>query len=102
MKLKRFGFALLLTGALLIGLVGGAAAAPSENACWGQATKAYVDTEVGIMGEHASSYSTPRVGLRNLARSLHELGVLEDDSMQALGAFVAAEEGLEVDACATE
>jgi hypothetical protein len=100
MQVKRFGFALLLTVALLAGLVGGTAAAPSENACWGQATKAYVDTEVGIMGKHASEFPTPRLGLRNLARYLyHELEVLDDDSMQALGAFVAAAEGLEVDAC---
>jgi hypothetical protein len=99
MQVKRFGFALLLTVALLTGLVGGTAAAPSENACWGQATKAYVDTEVGIMGKHASEFSTPRLGLRNLARFLHDQDILDDDSMQALGAFVAAEEGLEVDAC---
>jgi hypothetical protein len=99
MQVKRFGFALLLTVALLAGLVGGTAAAPSENACWGQATKAYVDTEVGIMGKHASEFSTPRLGLRNLARFLHEAGDLNDDSMQALGAFVAAAENLEVDAC---
>jgi hypothetical protein len=36
-----------------------------------------------------------------MARALHEQGVLEDDSLQALGAFVAAELGLEIDACVT-
>jgi hypothetical protein len=38
-----------------------------------------------------------RLGLRNLARSLHDQGIIEDDSMQALGAFVAGAEGLAVD-----
>jgi hypothetical protein len=51
------------------------------------------------MGEHSSSFPTPRLGLRNLARALHEGGVIADDSMQALGAFVAGELGLEIDAC---
>jgi hypothetical protein len=57
--------------------------------------------QAGEMGEHASSFPTPRVGLRNLARDLYEIGAMEDDSMQALGAFVAAAEGLEVEACRT-
>jgi hypothetical protein len=54
---------------------------------------------MGLMGEHASQEPTPRLGLRNLARALAELGVIPDDSMSALGAFVAGELGLEIDAC---
>jgi hypothetical protein len=71
--------------------------AKSGNACWGQATKVFA--QMGAMGEHSSSFETPRLGLRNLARALYEQGVLEADTMQALGAFVAAELGLEIDAC---
>lgn len=73
------------------------AAAQSEKSCWGQATKAFAQT--GEMGPHASQQPTPRVGLRNLARALYEQGVIADDSMQALGAFVAAELGWSIDAC---
>jgi len=74
-----------------------AQAAPDGNACWGQATKVFA--RMGQMGEHSSQQSNPRLGLRNLARYLYQEGILENDSMQALGAFVAAELGLSIDAC---
>ena len=74
-----------------------ASAAPASNACWGQASKVYAQT--GELGEHSRSFETPRLGLRNLARALYAQGVLEDDTMQALGAFVAAELGLSIAAC---
>ena len=86
-----------LTGALALVPAVSSTAAPSSNACWGQATKAFA--QMGAMGEHASSFETPRLGLRNLARVLHAEGIIPDDSMQALGAFVTAELGLEIDAC---
>jgi hypothetical protein len=70
---------------------------PAANACWGQATRVFA--QMGLMGEHASGFETPRLGLRNLARMLHEQNIIPDDSMQALGAFVAAELGLSIDAC---
>jgi hypothetical protein len=73
------------------------ASAQSTNACWGQASAAFA--QMGAMGEHASEFPTPRLGLRNLARSLSEAGIIDDDSMQALGRFVVSELGLEVDAC---
>ena len=69
----------------------------SDNACWGQATAVFAQT--GVMGEHASEQPTPRLGLRNLARALYEAGVIPDDTMQSLGAFVAADLGLSIDAC---
>lgn len=71
--------------------------APNDNACWGQATRVFAQT--GEMGAHASAQETPRVGLRNLARALYEAGVIDEDTLQALGAFVAAELGLSIDAC---
>jgi hypothetical protein len=69
----------------------------TEQACWGQASQVFA--RMGVMGEHSSSFSTPRLGLRNLARLLHQQGVLPDDSMQSLGAFVASSLGLTIDAC---
>ena len=70
---------------------------PNDAACWGQASKVFART--GEMGEHASQQSNPRLGLRNLARVLFDAGIIPDDSMAALGAFVAAELGLSIDAC---
>ena len=66
-------------------------------ACWGQATKVFA--QLGAMGEHASQQPTPRAGLRNLARSLYEVGIIPNDTMAALGAFVASELGLSISAC---
>jgi hypothetical protein len=92
--------ALVLIPVMLLSFVfvtGRAFAAPNDEACWGQATKVF--TQNGDMGEHASQQSTPRLGLRNLARALADAGVIPDDSMQSLGAFVANELGLSIDAC---
>ena len=68
-----------------------------DSACWGQASAVFAQT--GIMGEHSSEQTVPRMGLANLARSLYDLGVIEEPTMQALGQFVAEAEGLEIDAC---
>lgn len=74
-------------------------ASPSQDACWGQASAVYA--QMGEMGEHSRSFETPRVGLRNLARALYALpdSGLADDSMASLGAYVAAELGLSIEAC---
>jgi hypothetical protein len=71
--------------------------ADNSQACWGQATRVFAQT--GEMGEHSSQQPNPRLGLRNLARALADQGVIPDDSMQSLGAFVASELGLSIDAC---
>jgi hypothetical protein len=70
---------------------------PAPESCWGQASKVFA--QAGEMGEHASQQPNPRLGLRNLARALFDAGVIPDDSMQALGVFVATELGLSIDAC---
>lgn len=68
-----------------------------EDACWGQATAVFA--QMGVMGEHASEQPTPRMGLANLADALYEAGAIPDDSMAALGAFVAGELDLSIEAC---
>jgi hypothetical protein len=73
------------------------AVGPSSQACWGQASKVFAQT--GTLGEHSRDQTNPRAGLRNLARQLYMLGVIPDDTMQALGAFVASALGLDIDAC---
>lgn len=85
----------LLVSVLLVSTV--VQAAPSDQACWGQASAVYA--QMGEMGAHSSSYPTPRDGLRNLARALYDMGAIPDDSMQSLGTFVATDLGLSVDAC---
>lgn len=95
---KPFLVAVVAICMMLTLLAGPAAAATSTSqACWGQATRVFA--QMGEMGGHASSFESPRLGLRNLARALADAGALPDDSMQALGAFVAAELGLSIAAC---
>ena len=74
-----------------------ASAAPNPQACWGQATAVFAAT--GELGQHASSEPTPREGLANLARALYAQGTIPAPTMRALGAFVAAQLGLSIDAC---
>ena len=73
------------------------AIASPHASCWGQASAVFAQT--GVMGEHSSSFASPRLGIRNLARVLADAGAIPDDSMASLGVFVADELGLSVDAC---
>lgn len=88
---------MILFFVLALAVVPFTAQAADDNACWGQATAVFAST--GEMGEHASQQPTPRMGLHNLAVALYEAGVIADDSMAALGAFVAEASGLSIDAC---
>ena len=65
--------------------------------CWGQVSAAFAQT--GVMGEHSSSFDTPRLGLGNLARVLADAGTIPDDTLAALGAYLADELGLSIAAC---
>lgn len=95
--MRRFTLLLALVLLVLAAIPLTAQAEPAGDACWGQATMVFAQT--GEMGEHASQFSTPRLGLRNLARALYEAEVIEDDTMQALGGFVVSELGLSVESC---
>jgi hypothetical protein len=98
--MKKIVVLLLFTLLLIFAFSVVTAQATSErNACWGQASAVYA--QLGEMGTHSSEMPTPRDGLRNLARLLYAdgAGPLTDDTMQALGAYVAAELGLSIDAC---
>jgi hypothetical protein len=100
MKKRMMVFVVLLMAVALVPVL---AANPAyagtgeDDACWGQATAVFAAT--GEMGQHASEQPTPRLGLRNLAQALYEDNVISEASLQALGAFVAAELGLSIDAC---
>lgn len=94
-KLSIFVIVALLVSMVFVSSV--AASRPSPQSCWGQASAVFA--QMGEMGEHSSSFPTPRLGLRNLARALYEQGILEDDTMQALGRFVVDELRLDVAAC---
>lgn len=97
MRLRTAIVAVLTLPVLTVGTA--ASGEPADASCWGQASKVFA--QMGVMGEHSSSFETPRLGLRNLARTLADGGVIEDDSMQALGAFVAESLDLSIDACGT-
>jgi hypothetical protein len=98
LKTTIYGTAAALTMAATLGLAPlTASAAPNPQACWGQATAVFAAT--GELGQHASSEPTPRLGLANLARALYAQGTIPAPTMQALGAFVAAQLGLSIDAC---
>lgn len=96
-KKSIFGVLFGLALAFSVILTPAAAQAADGSACWGQATAVFAQT--GEMGKHASQEPTPRLGLRNLARALYGQGVIENDTLQALGAFVASALGLSIDAC---
>lgn len=95
--MKQRIFTIIFVIALTLIPLTAQANADQENACWGQATAVFAQT--GVMGEHASQQPTPRMGLHNLAVALYDAGIIEDDSMAALGAFVASALGLSIDAC---
>jgi hypothetical protein len=101
MRLKAtiYGTAVALALAATLGVapLTAAAATPNDQACWGQATRVFAAT--GQLGQHASSEPTPREGLANLAQSLFDQGVIPAPTLQALGAFVAAQLGLSIAAC---
>lgn len=92
MRIPRIGVAVAVAATAAMASVGTAGAHPS---CWGHASSMFAME--GRMGEHSSSFDTPRLGLRNLARAV--LG--EDATMEDLGAFVADAEGYEIEACSS-
>ena len=95
--MKKFTIVFLMLLLLVVSVFPALAETDQGNACWGQASAVFAQT--GEMGEHASQQPTPRLGLSNLAGVLYEAGIITEDSMQALGAFVAAELKLSIDAC---
>ena len=93
---------MLLIFVFLLSIFALSQAQTSENdACFGQASAVFA--QMGEMGDHSSSYSTPRLGLANLARLL-----FGEPDMEALGQFVANSlkdengEPLTIDACLEE
>jgi hypothetical protein len=97
--MRRFVLAALLSVALVLtlGLSTATAGKPDNPSCWGAVTA--IGAKDGGLGEHASSFETPRLGLRNLARDLNAEEIIPDDSMQALAQFVASAEGFGDDFC---
>lgn len=92
-KLAVGAATLALLAAPLAAAPAAAAGHGPHPSCWGQASAVFAQMQ--MMGEHSSSFETPRSGLRNLARAA--LG--EDATMADLGVFVADELGLSIDAC---
>ncbi|TKB45668.1 hypothetical protein [Thalassotalea mangrovi] len=95
--MNKLATTLTFTALLALPLTAASKPKNPQQACWGQASKVFAQT--GEMGKHSAEQPTPRLGLRNLARALYEAGVIADDSMEALGVFVADELGLSIEAC---
>jgi len=82
---------LILALMLLAITVAPAFAAGSQN-CWGTVTSQRAST-VHDIGTHASSQSTPRLGLGNVAR------LFGFNSVGELGSFLASVDGLDATHC---
>jgi hypothetical protein len=82
---------LILTMLVLAIAVGPAFAAGGKN-CWGVVTSQRAST-VHDIGAHASSQSTPRLGLGNAAR------LFGFDHVSELGSFLASVDGLDATHC---
>ena len=55
------------------------AAQPDNANCWGQVTYQFAQTAPGAMGDHASSQTSPRLGIGNVADAFtdtHQPGTL--------------------------
>jgi len=92
-------FVFLLAAISALGISSAAQAAPtraqadrgqstSTKNCWGVVSSQLAHVEGGI-GEHASSQSTPRLGLGNVARLFFDLGLIDDPSVSDLGSLLA-------------
>ena len=78
---------LVVLSALVIGAAFPAqmlAAAPDHASCWGAASADLAQSATGAMGDHASSFDSPRLGIGNVAElftGTHQPG----DLAEALG-----------------
>lgn len=60
----------LILGAVLAAMPGVVMAAePSNASCWGAVSAQFARSSPGALGEHSSSFSTPRSGIGNVAYS---------------------------------
>ncbi|HBY93308.1 MAG: hypothetical protein M5U01_06730 [Ardenticatenaceae bacterium] len=71
---------------------------PANPNCWGVVTAQRALAEQGI-GRHASSQSTPRLGLGNVARLFYELGIISSPHVSDLGTLLAALDEFEATHC---
>ena len=69
-----------------------AAGGPTNPNCWGTVTSQRASTYHDV-GQHASSQSTPRLGLGNVAR------LFGFDHVSDLGSFLASIDGLDATQC---
>lgn len=92
-RTKRTIISLVMTLLLVaITVVPVFAAGPTNPNCWGVVTSQRASTFHDI-GEHASSQSTPRLGLGNVAR------LFGFDHVSDLGSFLASIDGLDATHC---
>jgi hypothetical protein len=80
----------MLLGLLLVAAATSAvlAAKPANPSCWGVVTSQRA-VAVGDLGEHSSTQDTPRMGLGNFARFLHDLGLTAGPHISDTGTVAA-------------
>ena len=76
-------------------------AANTANNCWGVVSAQLAHVEGGL-GDHASSQSSPRLGLGNVARLFYEQGLIDAPTLSALGSFLASLDEYDQTACPIE
>jgi hypothetical protein len=73
----------------------------STNNCWGVVSAQLAQVEGGL-GAHTSSQANPRLGLGNVARLFYELGMIDEPTLSALGAFLAGADEYDETYCSVE
>jgi hypothetical protein len=64
---KRFAAIVILVIATTAFPAVALAAQPTNPSCWGAATRDFAQSAPGALGEHASSFDSPRLGIGNVA-----------------------------------
>jgi hypothetical protein len=65
--MRKFVAVVVLVVGILAFPAAALAAPPDDPSCWGQAARGLAQSAVGAMGEHASSFDSPRLGIGNVA-----------------------------------
>ena len=77
--MKRLALATVMALAMIAAPTAVLAGQPSDVACWGSVSSQFAQSEPGALGDHASSFDSPRLGIGNVAyinTGTHQPGVL--------------------------
>src|SRR4029450_5283786 len=78
-SMKKLGLIVVLAVAAAATPAAAFAATPDNTNCWGSVSAQFAQSEPGALGEHASSFDSPRSGIGNVAydtTGTHQRGTL--------------------------